>query len=361
MPGAVLNRDTPANSGGGPATATSPTRSSTTAADAQSSVTAAAATTASPPLPVWVTAALLAFISYVLPLLDRLDHLRGWVEGKLFGFPSAPVQATGRDAVVLSGASTGIGFDTALTLARSGVLVFAGVRREADAAKLLAAADGASTLVPIMLDVASEASIAQAVARVTAELAARNAQLVGIVNNAGIPRIGHMEDETVASVNRIFAVNVYGPMLLTNAFLPLVHAHGRGGRVVLIASLASIVTGPLNGVYSATLFDGYRLDLAPRSIGVSTIHPGSIDTVLWDKFNRVDSAQGTAFDQKLRTVAKATAIPPSHVTRSIVHALTATVPCPRYVVGLDARIGDAFARKVPIPLLDRIMLSSLRG
>ncbi|ORZ36194.1 hypothetical protein BCR44DRAFT_1084443 [Catenaria anguillulae PL171] len=307
-----------------------------------------------------------ALANWLLPVLDHIDFARGWLEGLVFGPKSAPVrQGTAIDAVVLTGASTGIGYDAALTLAKRGIVVFAGVRSQKDLDRLSDL--GVSTLIPIQLDVASPQSIRNAVAEVSSILEARDGtvQLVGVVNNAGIPHSSTMDTTTRDAIERVFDVNVFGALEVTQAFLPLIRQHGRGGRVVVIGSVAGIATVPLNGVYSASkkavegLFEGLRLEIASEGIHVSIIRPGSIGTPLWNKFTDDTSAKGRKFAELAKTIGHASGIAPSHVTRSILHALTSTYPLHYYAVGLDARAIFALISKVPSRLYDLVLRSAM--
>ena len=129
--------------------------------------------------------------------------------------------------ILVTGASTGIGEDAALTLAKEGFLVFAGVRRAEDGTKLQAKQPG---IVPIILDVTRQADIDTAVAFVTAELAARGGlPLVGLVNNAGVwLNAEPVELITPGNLRGTFDVNFFGLVATTKAFLPLLRqARGR--------------------------------------------------------------------------------------------------------------------------------------
>ncbi|ORZ36195.1 hypothetical protein BCR44DRAFT_1499064 [Catenaria anguillulae PL171] len=242
--------------------------------------------------------------NFLLPLLDQVSFFLGWLQGLAFGPDSTPVrQGTGKDAVLITGTSTGIGNDAAIALAKQGIVVFAG-------------------------------SVRSAVSIVTATLAQRGGtQLVGIVNNAGVPMSGAMDSTTRKEIERVFNVNVNGAVEVTQAFLPLMRQHGRGGRIVLIGSIAGVATAPHNGVYSASkravegLFEGLRLELAAEKIHVSIIRPGGISTPIWT----------------------------NHVTRAIHHALTARFPCHYYAVGLDARAIQWVVQRVPARLYDLVL------
>ena len=195
-------------------------------------------------------------------------------------------------AIIVSGASSGIGRDAALRLASLGYTVFAGVRTTESGRALRAAATASSGRVwPLQLDVASPASVAAAARNVQARLRGNGHQLVGLVNNAGIgpkTRAGRGGD-TVDVTRRTVDVNVLGVVRVTEAFLPLLTRRrasdddrGGPGRVVNVGSLAGRASRPNDLAYVASkhaiegLTDGMRLDLAPLGVSVSLIQPGFV-------------------------------------------------------------------------------------
>ncbi|KAI9224636.1 hypothetical protein BC828DRAFT_372866 [Blastocladiella britannica] len=324
--------------------------------------TTTTATTTSPPAATANKINVMA--GYVLPVLDAISYFFGAIWAFLFAAKTTPVQlGKGTDAVVISGASTGIGYDTAVTLAKSGVLVFAGVRAQKDLDALTGL--NVSTLIPVKLDVANQDSIKNAVETVQAKLERTpGARLVGVINNAGVPAFGDAESVTTAEYHRVFDVNVLGPLHLTQAFLPLLRPHG--GRVLLISSLAGAVTAPVNSLYSASkraveaIFDGFRQELGKEKIGVATIRPGAITTPIWTKFPTAE-AKREVYYNAAQEMASSTSIPPSHVTRSIVHALTATYPCAIYSVGFDSRFVQVLVGNLPTYMLDYLTANGIEG
>ncbi|ORZ36196.1 hypothetical protein BCR44DRAFT_55539 [Catenaria anguillulae PL171] len=301
---------------------------------------------------------------WLLPILDYIDFFKGWVEGTVFG-PKSPAvrEKIATDAVLVTGASTGIGYDAAIALAKRGIVVFAGVRQQKDLDRLLDLS--ISTLVPIQLDVASPQSIRTAVSVVAATLAQRGGttQLVGIVNNAGVLTTGALADAVRDTTEGVFDVNVHGALAVTQAFLPLIRQHGRGGRISLVSSIAAKATVPHNGVYSASkkaaegLFEGLRLELASEGIHVSIIRPGCIATPIWNKRNS-DDRDSRGFDVLADAMSTHGGIPAYHVTRSIKHALTAQYPLHYYTVGLDARMIIKLTEIVPPRLFDFLIARS---
>ena len=190
---------------------------------------------------------------------------------------------TGSGAIVVTGASSGIGAHAAEALARKGWIVFASVRSEAGAAAVRAL--GVPTLLPLLLDVTQAASRAAALAAVEAELAARGGMaLVALVNNAGISRSGlPLEVEPEALTREVFETNVFGALATTQTFLPLLRA--AQGRIVMVSSVAGVLGGvPTMGAYAASkhaleaLSDALRRELAPAGVSVSVVEPAFVRT-----------------------------------------------------------------------------------
>jgi len=272
-------------------------------------------------------------------------------------------------AVVITGASTGIGAACARFLADKGFQVFAGVR-DRRAGEVLA--DGrTSRLIPIHLDVTDETSIRNSVDQVTRQLG--DAGLAGLINNAGVAVGSPLEVIPIDHLRRQFEVNVFGLIAVTQAFLPLLRkGHG---RIVNMGSIAGRATIPVMGPYSASKFalealtDALRLELQQWSIQVSIIEPGAIATPIWEKSIKaakdLEARDNSPFivgyaELIMRikeTVEKAAerAIPPDAVVQAVVHALTSPRPRTRYLVGTDAKIRAWMVKWLPDRLNDRLL------
>ena len=263
-----------------------------------------------------------------------------------------------RGAVVITGASTGIGEATAIRLATSGFTVFAGVRKDADADKLQS--QSLPELRPIKIDVADAKSITAALELVTAEVGDRG--LAGLVNNAGISGGGPLEFTGMDEVRAMFEVNVFGLIATTQAFLPLIRK--ATGRVVCTGSISGRTSVPFVAPYSMTkaavqsLCHALRVELRPWGIEVVCIEPGSIATPIWDKGLSEFDERAEALPPeahalygglltKLKALTERTAktgIPPARVADVVYEALTAKRPRARYLVGMDARAQAALGR-----------------
>ena len=272
-------------------------------------------------------------------------------------------------AVVVTGASTGIGAACALDCARRGMTVFAGVR-DHRAGEALAGKSGPS-LIPITLDVTDEMSIARSVEVV--QRVVGEAGLGGLVNNAGIAIGSPLEVIPLSQLRKQFEVNVIGLIAVTQAFLPLLR-RGRG-RIVNMGSIAGRGTIPLLGPYSASkhaleaLTDALRMELQPWGIQVSIIEPGAIATPIWEKSDKVagdleasaseeaKALYGEAVIRIREAVAQSAkrAISPDAVVRAVHHALTASCPHTRYLVGADAKVRAWMVKWLPDRIQDRLL------
>lgn len=278
-----------------------------------------------------------------------------------------------RGAVVITGASTGIGRATALELDSRGFRVFAGVRRDQDAQDLRAER---SSLEPLHLDVTDESLIAAA--RDTVAAAVGDAGLAGLVNNAGIAVPGPVEYLPVDELRRQLEVNLIGQVAVTKAFLPLLRK--ARGRIVNIGSIGGRVALPLLGPYAASkhamegLTDSLRRELRPFGIEVCIIRPGPIATEIWERGNATadellermpqaeqDYGPAIAAARKFAADRTRAAVPPSTVAEVVAHALTARRPKTRYLVGPRARALATMRAVLPDRWMDAALARATRA
>jgi NAD(P)-dependent dehydrogenase (short-subunit alcohol dehydrogenase family) len=272
-----------------------------------------------------------------------------------------------RGAVVITGASTGIGHASALHLASLGFKVFAGVRREEDAERLRSAANG--SIEPVQIDVTDQASIDAAAGRVRE---ATGGSIAGLVNNAGIAVPGPLEYLPLDEFRRQIEVNLTGQVAVTQAFLPMLRPSR--GRIVNIGSIGGRVAAPMLGPYAASkhamegLTDSLRRELRPSGIEVSIIRPGPIATEIWERGNakagellaRMPEAEehyGAAIATARAGAAarQKEAIPPQQVADVVAHALTSDKPRTRYLVGPRTKLLALMATVLPDRWLDRLI------
>lgn len=273
-------------------------------------------------------------------------------------------------AVVITGASTGIGAACAKRLAQAGFHVFAGVRKACDGAALQQAIAG--SLTPLQLDVTEPMQITAAGDMVAAAVGDQG--LVGLVNNAGIAVGGPLEFLPVAELRRQMEVNVYGTLAVTQAFLPLLRQ--ARGRIVNMSSISGLAASPFLGPYAASkyaleaLSDALRLEVRPWGIAVVLVEPGNIATPIWQK--------GLAFADQLFTDLPAQAheyygpifpfmakmlnrnrgTPADTVAKVVEQALTTKRPKARYLVGYDARL-RTWIERLPTRWRDGLIASRL--
>jgi NAD(P)-dependent dehydrogenase (short-subunit alcohol dehydrogenase family) len=272
-------------------------------------------------------------------------------------------------AVIITGASTGIGAACALHLDRLGFTVFAGVRKSEDGVALQKA--GSNRLVPLELDVTDLITIKKSHAFVSE--ATRDRGLFGLINNAGIAVVGPLEAVPISDLRQQLEVNVIGQVAVTQAFLPLIRQ--ARGRIVNMGSIAGLSTMPLMGPYSASKFaleaitDALRLEVQQWGIHVSIIEPGAIATPIWNKSAIEAAEREGAIETELRTLYKPVvaavrkvvgeaskrAISTDAVAKVVEEALTAPTPRTRYLVGTDAKLRALMVRLLPDRISDRML------
>ncbi|WP_271189643.1 SDR family oxidoreductase [Dactylosporangium matsuzakiense] len=274
---------------------------------------------------------------------------------------------TSHEIVVVTGASTGMGAATARELARQGYHVLAGVRRERDGDALRAAG-----VEPVILDITDADQIAALAARVD------GATVRALVNNAGIAVNAPVEALPLADWRRLFEVNLFGHVAVTQALLPAL-LRSRG-RIVNISSLGGRVAMPAYGAYAGSKFaleavsDALRQELAPHGVQVVVVEPGGVQTAMNGRgaAAAADLAAAMTDPQRRRygslmqaVVAHADAFTKAGrsadaAARVIAKAATTPRPRSRYTIGRDAAVLTRLARVLPGRLLDRLVAADLR-
>jgi NAD(P)-dependent dehydrogenase (short-subunit alcohol dehydrogenase family) len=273
-----------------------------------------------------------------------------------------------RGAVVITGASTGIGKASALRLDRAGFDVLAGVRKAEDGEALTA--EASDRLRPLIIDVVDPDSIARAAGEVKE---ATGGKLAGLVNNAGIALAGPIEGLSLDELRRQFEVNVFGQVAVTQALLePIREAKG---RVVFMSSVGGRNALPYISPYSSSkhaleaIGDGLRMEMRPFGVEVSIVEPGSVATPIWDKSGseaatareeygpEIERLYGERMDH-MRSLAEKTGqrgVDPDEVAQAVEHALTADKPKTRYVVGTEAKVQLKLSSVLPRRTMDRLI------
>lgn len=242
----------------------------------------------------------------------------------------------GQKAVLITGASTGIGRNLAESLAADGHFVYAGARKDADLAEL----DAIENIKAVRLDVTKQDQIDAAVAMVEAE----GRGLWGLVNNAGVGGGTPVAESDMGTVDFVYSVNVDGVHRVTTAFAPLIIESK--GRISTTGSIAGVLSGEGYGVYSGTkhaveaMTDALADELADTGVAVSVVEPGSYQshirrssTVVGMGVSSVDEMTAEQKEQYERTAARETAMKePDEVTEAFKHALFSDAPLRRYMV-----------------------------
>lgn len=278
-----------------------------------------------------------------------------------------------RGAVLITGASTGIGRTCAMECDRLGYRVFAGVRKPADGEALVAAAS--PRLTPVIIDVTKTDSIAAAVRLVESELG--DTPLVGLVNNAGVGVGGPLEHLALEDLRWQLEVNLVGQVAVTQAFLPRLRA--AKGRIINIGSIGGRISSPFMGPYCASKFAleaitfSLREELRPWGIQATVVEPGAVASDIWDK------ADATADDTEARLSPEAVAnyrwgldamrrmlarqrrnaIPSLRVAEVVVKALTARRMKARYLAGTEAKVGAFLRWLLPDGLMEALLRKGL--
>ena len=277
-----------------------------------------------------------------------------------------------RGFVVVSGTSTGIGAATAHHLVDQGFHVFAGVRNAADGEALQAQAP--KRLTPLIIEVTDETTISSAAAAVADVVGERG--LAGLVNNAGIGVPAPIEFQPMADFRTQLEVNLFGPVAMIQAFMPLIRR--AGGRIVNVGSIGGMLVLPLNGAYSASKFgmraisDALRLELRQWNIHVSLIEVAPVSTAIFGKtFAALDALESTLggegfalYEQQIAAIrkavgdAEASADPPLVIAKAIHDALTSDKPKTRYLAGHGGK-QTAVAAALPDRARDRALVHEL--
>ena len=251
---------------------------------------------------------------------------------------SLPAMAGEQKAVLVTGASTGIGRNLAERLAEEGYFVYAGARKDKDLAEL----DAIENIKAVRLDVTSQDEVDAAVELIRKE----GRGLWGLVNNAGVGGGQAVLETPIGEYDFVYAVNVEGVIRTTQAFAPLILESK--GRISTTGSIAGILAGPGYGAYSGSkhyieaLTDSLASELEPLGVKVSVVEPGSyksrIRRTAVARITQQMEAAGAEISEEMEQRAKETAErevsldEPDAVTDAFMHALFDDAPLRRYMV-----------------------------
>ncbi|MBV9391232.1 MAG: SDR family oxidoreductase [Verrucomicrobia bacterium] len=270
---------------------------------------------------------------------------------------------------LITGVSTGIGYACVKVLLTKGFRVFGSVRKEEDAIRLQR--DFGKNFEPLLFDVTDEHAVRAAVPKVADQLG--TSVLDGLVNNAGIEVAGPLAHLSADQFRYQLNVNLVGPHLVTQTFLPLLGADparkGHPGRIINISSASGKIAGPFLGFYSASKFglEGWseclRRELILFGIDVITIGPGAIVTPLWEKSEAglAEKFRDTPFHQALERFERyslkegANGYAPEVIGNAVWRALTTKAPRVRYAIVPNRLTNWTIPQLMPMRTLDKLV------
>ncbi len=269
----------------------------------------------------------------------------------------------------ITGSNSGIGFATAVYLARRGYTVWATMRNLDKASELRAIVGSEKLPIEIaQLDVCDDSSVKNAVAQILQ----KSGRIDVLVNNAGYGLRGAIEEVSLDEWKQQFETNFFGVIRVTQAVLPQMRAQ-KSGAIVNISSVLGRMAIPFSGPYTASKFalegltETLRYELAPWNIKVILIEPGFIATKFQENAQLAQAAQHD--DSPYAAFKKASgrrvqrniyrAASPEKVAETIYRAITHPSPKLRYPVGRDARLVLPLRRFLPAELFERILMKQL--
>lgn len=280
-------------------------------------------------------------------------------------------------SIVVTGASTGIGWGCVKVLTARGFHVFGSVRRQADADRL--SAEFGSNVTPLLFDVTDAPAVASAANIVREKLG--GATLAGLVNNAGIANPGPLLHIDIDFFRRQLEVNVTGQLIVTQAFAPLLGASPKTrpknagetpGRIAMMSSVGGKVGMPFVGPYNTSKFaleglsESLRRELMLYGVDVIVIAPGAIATPIWDKADALDISayEKTPYGPSVGKVKSymtemgRKGLAPEKIGEVVHTALTTAKPKTRYIVTPDP-LQNWLSNNLPKRMVDRTIAKQL--
>jgi NAD(P)-dependent dehydrogenase (short-subunit alcohol dehydrogenase family) len=276
-----------------------------------------------------------------------------------------------REIAIVTGASTGIGAATARELARRGFHVLAGVRRDRDAGAIRGPG-----IEPLIIDITIPDHIRALATRVHGDPQGRAVR--ALVNNAAIQANVPIEAFAIDEWRRMFEVNLFGQVAVTQALLPaLIRSKG---RVVNISSVGGKVAMAAYGPAAGTKFaleavsDSLRRELGPSGVQVVVVEPGAVRTEMLGRaiatahelVSTMTPEQSQRYGGLMQAVntqavsSTKSGMPADTAAKVIAKAVTARKPRTRYTVGRDAALITRLVRILPDRTLDRVLAAALR-
>lgn len=269
-------------------------------------------------------------------------------------------------SILITGCSSGIGYDAAHGMRARGWRVFAACRKAEDCARLQAEGFDAP-----LLDYADESSIHAALSEV---LKSTGGRLDALFNNGAYAVPGAVEDLPTDALRAIFEANFFGWHTLSRAVIPIMRAQG-SGRIVQCSSVLGLVTMPWRGAYNATKFalegltDTLRIEMRDTGVHICLIEPGPITTkfrtnailqferwIDWKNSARAHQYRDKLIPRLYESSGPDTfELPPEAVTKRLIHALESNRPRPRYYVTVPTHISGLMRRILPTRALDWVL------
>ena len=264
----------------------------------------------------------------------------GLAVGPVFGSESAAINEAdaSQKAVLVTGASTGIGRKITELLAARGVFVYAGARKEKDLKEL----DAMDNVQSIRLDVTIQEDIDAAVETISNE----GRGLYGLVNNAGVAILAPLIEVEESELDFIFDVNIYGPYRISKAFSPLIIESK--GRITTISSISGILSGTFFGPYSMSKHaieaysDSLAREMGKLDVKVSVVEPGNYTSAIGTTLKKRMDAQGidledSMYQEEMQAIVdrvgdRSQHKEPDEVAEAVYHALFDPTPKMRYMV-----------------------------
>ena len=255
-----------------------------------------------------------------------------------------------RSVALITGSSSGIGFETALHLARNGYKTYASMRNLEKSKDITQVATREKLPVEVVqLDVDEDSSVKQAVDKI---VATEDHRIDVLVNNAGYGLLGALEDLSIEEIKAQFETNFFGVIRVTQQVLPVMRQH-KGGTIVNVSSVGGRMGIPGLSAYHSTKFaleglsESISYELEPFGIKVVLIEPGFIRTNIMNSSIIAKKAQDQkspyfSLTQQLERSFKAAMVntsassTPEVVAKVVVQAITSESPKLRYAVGNDA-------------------------
>ena len=276
--------------------------------------------------------------------------------------------------ILVTGASTGIGYSAVEHLIRSGYGVFGSVRKQEDASRLQS--DFGKNFIPLIFDVTDEQAVLDSVETVKSKMGPGD-RLISIVNNSGIALGGPIQFLPTDVYRKQFEVNLFGVVNVTRSYLKLLGAE-RGashrGRVVMISSVSGKRSYPFVSPYTASkhaleaFSDSLRREMMLYGVKVVIIEPGPIKTPIWDKTPSVEDNPflGTDYESSLRkfygqmvTKGKHEGLPVDRVGKLIEKVITIKNPKTRYVITGRKWLDFILPGILPDRMLDKLFAKFL--